>query len=137
MHKVAIVKSYGYDGYSLSGLAQNISEWEEISDEDFKLLKQAQATSYGDKAFTIIEFKENQKEFIATTVAGRLKQIKAEQAKQAAAQAKRDAEELKRKEAARIKKESADKKKLEKMLKDLGMVAVPQAPSFDDLPPAQ
>lgn len=87
-HKIAIIKSktyypgYGDDGYET--ITSSITDWEEVSDEDFKTLSAAGPRL----GFTVIEQPLNVPEFVAKTVAD-YKHLVAEDARQAAAEKKR------------------------------------------------
>lgn len=117
-HKIAII--YGrelshydsyHDDYSTTKIVESITDWEEVSDEDFKALQFASARLN----FSIIERPIEIKTFIAKTIADYLAVAKAE--------AKRAEDEKKKREEAalerKFKKELKDKASKLKMLKKL------------------
>jgi hypothetical protein len=100
-HKVAILlvtDIYDYDD-DYRHIVNSITEWEEISHEDFLVL---QAASYR-KGFKIIEQPVDVKDFIAKTVSEEIARAKAEAAKL-------EEEKAKRAEAAKLKKYKKDLK---------------------------
>lgn len=116
-HKIAIIKTreyalgYGdeYDGYGK--IVDSITNWEEVTDEEFKSLQLA-SYKFG---FSIIEQPVDTKAFIVKTVAD-YKKLAAEEDRQ------REEEKRKREEAAlqrKYKKELKDKASKEKMLAKL------------------
>ena len=119
MRKIAIITIHegcynSYDDYSR--IVQSVTDWAEVSDEDFFTLKNA---SY-QKGFTIIEQEMDQYGFIKRTVAEYLAEL-AEAAKKEAERkekeaAKRRERELKRK----AKNEEAEKALLADLLKKHG-----------------
>lgn len=118
MPKVAIIKgrevaSYDrYDDYaSYYNIVEHITDWEEVTDEEVKILRQVAPF----KNFTLIEFVENPKQFIAKTVKEYLADVKAEQERQAAEKKKKEEAALQRK----IKKEAKTKESKLALLKKL------------------
>ena len=101
----------GYDGEDYNKLIDSITDWETISDEDFKTL---QAASYR-RGFQIIEQPVDTKSFIAATIKDYLVMAKAEEAKAAEDKKKREEAALARK----FKKELKDRESKLKMLKKL------------------
>ena len=101
-HKVAIILTTDtYNDYSggYGQIINSITEWEEISQEDFVIL---QSASYR-KGFKIIEQPVETKDFIAKTVTEEIARAKAETIKL-------EAEKVARAEAARLKKYKKDLK---------------------------
>jgi hypothetical protein len=100
-HKVAILITtdiYDYDD-DYRHIVNSITEWEEISHEDFVVLQNA---SYR-KGFKIIEQPTNIKDFVAKTVSEEIARAKEEAAKL-------EKEKVARAEAARLKKYKKDLK---------------------------
>lgn len=113
-HKVAIlITTDHYNDYSggYDQLINSITEWEEISHEDFLVLTQA---SYR-KGFKILEQPIDTPAFIAKTVSEEIAIAKAEEARLAQEKAKRD-EEAKLK---KYKKDLKDKESKLALLKKL------------------
>lgn len=103
-HKVAILLTtdvYSYDDYNDDhrAIVNSITEWEEISHEDFVVL---QAASYR-KGFKIVEQPTNTQDFIAKTVSEEIARAKEEAIKL-------EKEKVARAEAARLKKYKKDLK---------------------------
>lgn len=114
-HKIAIVKyidhcpGYGDDGYEL--IAHSITDWAEVTDDEYKTLLAASGTL----GFRLIEQPTDVPKFVAKTVADYKAWALAEEARQAAEKKKRDEAALQRK----FKKELKDKASKEAMLKKL------------------
>jgi hypothetical protein len=113
--KIAIIttREYysGYDGEDYNKIVESITDWEEVSDEDFKTLQFAA----GRMNFQILEQPTDMKKFVAKTIAD----YKAVALAEAAAMAE---EKRKREEAAlarKFKKELKDRESKLKMLKKL------------------
>jgi hypothetical protein len=126
-HKIAIITTaelyYNY-GDDRNVVVDSITDWTEVSDEEFKMLSVAQ-NSLG---FTLLEQPTDVPKFVAKTVADYLQMVEN--------QKKKDAEEkLRREEAAlqrKIKKEAKDQKTKLAMLKKLSdELGVPLAPNTD------
>lgn len=106
--KIAIIKmrevpysEYGDpDGYQM--IVQSITDWEEVSDEDFRTLQMASNTL----GYRIIEQPLNTKDFIAKTIKEYTVLARAEEARQAEERRKREEAALQRK----LKKELKDTK---------------------------
>jgi len=121
-HKIAIIttKDFYYNyGDDRETIIRSITEWEEVSTEDFELLDKA---SYK-LGFYLIEQPLNTKEFVAKTIADYKALVKKEATKEAE-------EKLKREEKARerkFKKELKDKESkialLKKLQEELGEAA--------------
>lgn len=106
MHKIAIIKTRefndysDYDSYSVKKIVESITDWEEVSDEDFKTLQFALPRI----GCLMIERPVDEKQFIAKTIADYTAYAKAEEARMA--------------EEKRIREEAALQRKLKKELKD-------------------
>ena len=114
-HKIAIITSRDrvtgdYDEYH-SKIIESITDWEEVTDEEFMSL---QSSSYR-MGFTVLEQPTEIRKFIAKTVADYKKLVKEENAQREKDRLEREAAALKRK----IKKELKDKVSKEKMLEKL------------------
>jgi NADH dehydrogenase/NADH:ubiquinone oxidoreductase subunit G len=108
--KVAILLTtdvYSYDEYNDDhrSIVNSITEWEEISNEDFQVL---QSASYR-KGFKIVEQPANPSDFIAKTVSEEIARAKEEAIKL-------EAEKVARAEAAKLKKYKKDLKDKESKL---------------------
>lgn len=114
MREVAVVKTtdqyLGCDG-DWSLIAKHVSEWVEVTDEEFYILKQQQ--SY--KSFILIEKVVNQLEFINSTVQEILEQARLEQERK---EANRAADRA-RKQASKEKREAKSAAKKVELLKQL------------------
>ena len=107
-HKVAIIlvdQVYDYHDEGYDTIVKTITEWEEISHEDFLVL---QSASYR-KGFRIIEQPLVPKDFIAKTVSEEIARAKAEAIKL-------EEEKVKRAEAAKLRKYKKDLKDKESKL---------------------
>lgn len=114
MRKVAIViglESYDYDNDSYRTVATSITDWVEVSNEDYKILVDNQWRSN----YRVIEQPKHPEDFIKKTVADYLAVAKAELARQEAEKQKREEAALQRK----VKKEMRDKEKARKMYEEL------------------
>lgn len=106
MRKIAIlvgreVTTYTYDDeWTTHNIAASITEWTDVTQEEYSLLQKAQY----EKNFTIIEQMPEQEKFIKKTVAGILERIRQE-------------EELRQKEADK-RKAAAEQRKLKKLAKN-------------------
>ena len=115
-HKIAIIttrdifSNYGEDH---SVIVDSISDWQEVSHEDYALLCKAQARTYG--AFHIIEQPTDTPKFIARTIADYLKLAAEDEKKAAEGKVKREKASIERKH----KKELKDKESKLKLLKQL------------------
>lgn len=95
-------------------IAGSITEWSEVTDEQYEILKRAQAYDYHHN-FVLIERPQDEKKFIEATVAGYLKWAKK-------VEDDRKAEEQKRKDASlqrKLKKEARTKADRLKLLEQL------------------
>jgi hypothetical protein len=108
MHKIAIIKTrefsdyHNYDDYSTRKIIESITDWDEVSDEDFNVL-----TQIGPRlGFVILERPANTPAFIAKTVADYKEMVRAEERRLAAEKKARENAALERK----MKKELNDSK---------------------------
>ena len=116
-HKIAIITSrFFYSGEydeQCNQIIESITEWEEVSDEEFKTLQFASPRLN----FTILEQPVDTKKFIAKTIADYKAIAKAEAERAAEDKRKREEAALQRK----FKKELKDKASKEKMLQKLSV----------------
>lgn len=114
-YKIAILKTFDYcPGYGDDGMEtiiQSITDWVEVSDDDYKTLRAASSKL----GFKIIEQPTDLPKFVAKTVADYKAWALAEEAREAADKKKREEAALERK----FKKELKDKASKEAMLKKL------------------
>ena len=114
-HKIAIITSrdsYSGDyGEDYQKIIDSITDWDEVTDEEFKTLQFASSRLN----FSIIERPIEPKKFIAKTIADYKAICKAEEVRAAEEKRKRDEAALARK----FKKELKDKESKLKMLKKL------------------
>lgn len=76
MRKIKILQIDGYGGYYYeydedvrNAIIRSITDWEEVSDEDYKKLTNPIALKYfKEKNFTVLSYPENQKEIISKTI---------------------------------------------------------------------
>lgn len=124
MPKVAIIKgrevgTYDrYDDYtSYIRIVEHITDWEEVTDEEARILRQLAPM----KDFTLIEFVEQPREFINKTVSDYLEDVKKLKAEQEAEKKKKADAAIQRK----IKKEAKDRDGklalLKKLQEELGV----------------
>lgn len=123
MHKVAIIKvdySYNYDDdYSSSQMIVNsITDWTEVSDEQFKLLRNAERLQ-GD--FRVIEQPYDTGEFIRKTVADYIAAEEKRIAAEATAKRKRDEAAQKKKLAKLARDEASRRQMFEELQKEFGV----------------
>lgn len=116
-HKIAIIttrdytRGYGDDYDDYGKIIESITDWEEVSDDDFKTLQYAASRLN----FAILEQPTDTKKFIAKSIADYTAIAKAEAERAAEEKKKRDEAALQRK----FKKELKDKASKEAMLKKL------------------
>lgn len=114
-HKIAIIttREYysGYDGEDYNKIVTSITEWETVSDEDYKTLQDAASRMN----FQILQQPVDTKAFIAKTLRDYLDIARAEEARAAVEKKAREDAALARK----IKKELKDRESKLKMLKKL------------------
>lgn len=125
---IAIIKSReyysgDYDEYN-NKLIESITDWEEVSDEDFKAL---QAASYR-LEFTLLERPTNVKAFVAKTIEDYKKLVKADNERIEQEKKAREEAALQRKFKKELKDKASKEKMLVKLAQDLGVeVKLPQA----------
>lgn len=122
-HKIAIIKTreysrgYGdeYDGYDK--IIDSITDWEEVTDEEFRSLQLA-SYKFG---YSIIEQPTDTKAFINKTVAD-YKKLAAEEARRAAEEKKkREDAALQRKFKKELKNKESKEKMLTRLAEELGV----------------
>jgi len=125
---IAIIKSReyysgDYDEYNHK-LIESITDWEEVSDEDFKTL---QSASYR-LEFTLLERPTNVKAFVAKTIEDYKKLVKADNERIEQEKKAREEAALQRKFKKELKDKASKEKMLVKLAQDLGVeVKLPQA----------
>ena len=118
MPKIALVKLYPsgyYENYEEFITA--ISEWEEVTTEELKLMKDFYSRNGG---YTIIEFVDNQKEKIEFAVKSQLEYIRKEEERKEIEEREKAAKSLARKHKRDEKKREEKKQLLEQLKKELG-----------------
>lgn len=115
MKKVALIEVTNiiYDSYAVTDEVINaISEWQEVSDEDYKLLK-----DYVNRTnkFEIVVFVENQKETIEFSVKSQLEHIRKEKEVEDKAKAEKERKKLE----AKFRRDLKLKAEREKLFKEL------------------
>jgi len=124
-HKIAIIttrdytRGYGDDYDDYGKIIESITDWEEVSDEDFKTLQYAASRLN----FSVVEQPTDTKKFIAKSIADYTAIAKAEAIREAEEKQKRADAALARK----FKKELKDKDSKLKMLKKLQAELGPEA----------
>lgn len=108
-HKIAIIKTRevdhydsGYDDYSSIKIIESITDWCEVTDEEFSTLQMAS----GRLGFVVLEQPTDTKAFVAKTIAEYTALARAEKERQAEEKRKREEAALQR----RLKKELKDTK---------------------------
>jgi hypothetical protein len=130
MRKIAILKMYGSTQYDCYGdpngyadLVHHITDWEEICEDDFQLLKRGIPNTYVGENYrlVIIEHVENQADVICKTVSAYKTLLR----KQEEDRLRYEAEALRKREEAKRKKEEKAKmtkeQKLKKLAEELGV----------------
>jgi FKBP-type peptidyl-prolyl cis-trans isomerase len=131
MRKIAIVKYYAADiadrygdSYSTEIIHQHITEFTEVTDEEFEQLQLGLLHKYGQNRYMILEKIEDQSGFIKKTVKEYQKLLAAQQAQRdreaAEYQAKKDAAAAKK----RAKQEVNKAKRLKELATELGVEIV-------------
>lgn len=120
MPKIALVKfhvvtDYGYRDTEFFATA--ISEWEEVTYKELKLLKEFYS---GRDSYSIIEFVDNQKEKIEFAVKEQLKYAREEEARKEAEKKIKTEKAIARKQKQEQKKLEEKKQLLEKLKKEFG-----------------
>ena len=120
-HKIAIIKTheycpgYGDNGYEM--IVQSITEWEEVTDDEFKTLRAASSRL----GFMVLEQPTEPKKFIAKTVADYKAYVLAEEARMAEEKKKRAEVALERKFKKELKDKDSKLKMLKKLQEELGV----------------
>jgi len=118
--KIAIITSrdvYSNYGDDSNTIINNITEWTEVTHEDYLLLQKASACQYN---FAILEQPVDTPAFIAKTIADYLEVAKAEEAKADADKKKRAAQTLARKHKNELKNRESKLALLNKLKAELG-----------------
>ena len=119
-HKIAIITSrdvYSNYGDDSNTIINNITEWTEVTHEDYLLLQKASARQYN---FAILEQPVDTPAFIAKTIADYLEVAKAEEATADADKKKRAAQTLARKHKNELKNRESKLALLNKLKAELG-----------------
>ena len=123
-HKIAIITSRyvynGYDGEDYQKIIESITDWDEVTDEEFKTLQFA-APRLG---FSILERPIDAPKFIAKTIADYKAICKAEAEREAAEREKSEKAALERKFKKELKDKASKEKMLAKLAADLGVEVV-------------
>ena len=122
--KIAIITSRdtycGYDDEDYQRIIESITDWDEVTDEEFKTLQFA-APRLG---FSILERPIDAPKFIAKTIADYKAICKAEAEREAAEREKREKAALERKFKKELKDKVSKEKMLAKLAADLGVEVV-------------
>lgn len=127
-HKIAIIttrdstRGYGDDYDDYGKIIDSITDWEEVSDEDYKTLVYASARLN----FKIIEQPTDTKAFIAKSIADYTAIAKAEAIRAAEEKKKREDAALARKFKKELKDKDSKLKMLKKLQEELGSEALAQ-----------
>jgi hypothetical protein len=119
-HKIAIITSrnvYERYGDDYSTIINSITDWTEISDEDFNLLQKASTQQY---EYAVLEQPVDTPAFVAKTIADYLVIARAEEARRAAEKKKRDAKALENKHKKELKDRESKLALLQKLQAELG-----------------
>ena len=122
MPKIALIKvdiQYGAYG-GKSEIIGSISDWEEVTREELKLLKEYFERNYYQKEIVVIEFVENQRETINLAVKAQLEYIKKEEEKRLTEKKAKEEKALARKFKLDQKKLEDKKKLLEQLKQEFG-----------------
>ena len=123
-YRIAIIKTLEYyPGYGDEGsetIIQSITDWAEVTDDEFKTLKAA-SSSMG---FVVLEQPVDTPKFVAKTVADYKAFVIAEEARKAEAEKKRDELALERKFKKELKDKASKEKMLAKLSEELGVKLV-------------
>lgn len=120
--KIAIIKTRtfnyysDYDDYSRQMIAESITDWEEVSDEDFNVLLSA-AGLYN---YQVIEQSTDVKNFIGKTIADYKKFVEKENKRIAEEKRQREEAALQRKFKKELKDKTSKEKMLAKLVAELG-----------------
>ena len=127
-HKIAIIttrdytRGYGDDYDDYGKIIESITDWEEVSDEDYKTLQYAAPRLN----FAIIEQPTDTKKFIAKSIADYTAISKAEAIREAEEKQKRADAALARKFKKELKDKDSKIKMLKKLQEELGPEALAQ-----------
>ena len=125
-HKIAIIKTKefenysDYDNYSIQKIVESITDWEEVSTEDFNILVSAS----GRLGFKVLEQPVDTKKFIAKTVAEYRAFVEEERKRQEEEKRIREEAALQRKFKKELKDKTSKEKMLAKLVSELGPDAV-------------
>jgi hypothetical protein len=133
MKKIAIIRVYGhmtYDSYndysSASSVVQHVTDWQEITDEEFWELQAAlKHASTGDYQYVMIEQMDSI--FSAKTVKdyqAHIRSIEERRRKEQEAYALKAAEAKERRELKKLEKMAKDREKFKKMAAEMGLKVV-------------
>jgi hypothetical protein len=124
MRKIAIItnSTHCFDQYGddYSRVVDSITDWTEVSDEDYRAL----ATMQHKLGFNLIEQPTDTGVFIGKTVAAYIAYAKAEEIAQETAKKQREAAALDRKYKKELKDKDSKEKMLAKLIDELGPDAV-------------
>ena len=129
-HKIAIISlrnvsySHDYDNYGDILIANSITDWEEVTDQEYDLLHRA-AGRLG--TFHVVEQIQDQKTFIAKTIEDYRRLVQSEADKMAADKKKREEAALARKLKRDLKDKESKLELFKKLQKELGPEALVQS----------
>lgn len=123
--KIAIIKTRefntGYDGtYSTLKLIDSITDWTEVSDDDYEMLSSASHSMN----FTVIEQPIDTEVFISKTVKDYKALVEKEKKRAAEEKAQREKAALERKFKKELKDQASKQRMLEKLTAELGVEIV-------------
>jgi len=127
-HKIAIIttrdytRGYGDDYDDYGKIIESITDWEEVSDEDFKTLQYAASRLN----FSVVEQPTDTKKFIAKSIADYTAIAKAEAIREAEEKQKRADAALARKFKKELKDKDSKLKMFKKLQEELGPEALAQ-----------
>lgn len=120
-HKIAIITTgtHSYDQYGddYGRIVESITDWDEVSDDDFKCLKAME----GKLGYHVIEQPTDVPAFIKKTVADYKVYVKAEEKRLAEEKAKREKAALERKLKKNLKDKASKLEMLKKLQEELGV----------------
>lgn len=120
--KIAIIKTRtfdyysDYDNYSRQVIAESITDWEEVSEEDFSML----VSAAGMHNYQVIEQPTDVKDFIGKTIADYKKFVEKENKRIAEEKRQREEAALQRKFKKELKDKASKEKMLAKLVAELG-----------------
>lgn len=122
MPKIALIKLeekfLNYD--DSEEVIKSITEWEEVTKDELKLLKEYYKRNYWKEYILVLEFVENQKEKIDFAVKSQLEYIKKEKEKEEAEKKAKAEKALARKHKLDLKKQEEKRQLLEQLKKEFG-----------------